>query len=80
MWIFIDAINYYTTAREFEQREIEYINPCLNLFAISDTNRNRTVATFLALRDGCSIEFAVPLQRVLANFATEHPKRIVKMS
>ncbi len=33
MWILIDSQDYYTTKTEFEQREIEYINPCLNLFA-----------------------------------------------
>lgn len=80
MWITIDAINYYTVQQELVQRGIDSINPCLNLFAIADTTRNRTVATFLALRDGCTIEFAVGLDRVLAKFATEHPKRIVKMA
>lgn len=80
MWITIDAINYYTVQQELVRRGIESITPWANLFAIPDTDRNRTVATFLALRDGCSIEFAVGLDRVLENFATEHPKRVSKMS
>ena len=80
MWILIDSCDYYTTKTEFEQREIEYINPCLNLFAVQDTTRNRSIATFIALRDGCAIEFSVGLQRVLENFATQYPKRIVKMT
>ena len=80
MWILIDAINYYTVQQELVQRGIDSVNPCLNLFAISDTTRNRSIATLLALRDGCAIEFSVGLDRVLDNFNTAHPKRIVKMT
>lgn len=80
MWITIDAINYYTVHQQLVQRDIDSINPCLNLLAIADTDRNRRIAMVLALRDGCVIEFAVGLERILENFSTEHPKRITKMS
>ena len=80
MWILIDAVDYRTVNRELTQRGIESVTPCLNLFAIPDTARNRSVATFLALRDGCSFEDSVPLRQVLEIFATDHPKRVSKMS
>lgn len=80
MWITIETVKYYTVNQELVRRGIESITPWANLLAIPDTERNRTVATFLALRDGCIIEFEVGLDRVLENFATEHPKRISKMS
>lgn len=80
MWILIDAVDYRRVNQELVQRGIESITPCLNLFAIPDTDRNRRIATFLALQDGCSVEESVGLDRVLANFETVHPKRVTKMS
>ena len=80
MWILIDAVDYYSVNQQLIRRGIESITPCLNLFAIPDTPRNRRIATFLALQDRCTVEESVGLDRVLENFATEHPKRISKMS
>lgn len=83
MWILIDSVdsaNYYAVKTELVQRGIEFVNPYLNVFAIEDTERNRRIATFLALRDGSAIEVAVGLDRVLSNYSTEHPKRVSKMA
>ncbi len=80
MWILLDAKDYYTVKCELLNRGIESISPYLNVFAIPDTQRNRRIALFLAVQGVCSIEEGVELHRVLENFTTEHPKRIVKMS
>jgi hypothetical protein len=80
MWILLDAVDYYSVETLLVQRGIEYINPYLNQFAIPTNPRNQRIAMFLVLRGLCSIEESVGLDRILQNFTTDHPKRIVKMT
>ncbi len=80
MWIRIDTAGtqYLKVRSHLTERGIESINTTASVLAISAPERE---ITFLQLRfPQCRITAYDGLASVLAEFATEHPKRIVKMS